>query len=416
MNKKAAPVGIAGPTQSSARVESLDVLRGFALLGILMVNIQSFAMPGTAYLNPTAFGNWEGFNYAAWLLVHLFFDSKMMTLFSLLFGAGIVLISSRIEKAQRSPWGIHYRRMFWLLLFGLVHAYLIWYGDILVCYAISGAVVFWLRRWNPKWQLVCGLLMIAVSSFIFLGFGWLISFADAETMKHMAANWNPSSAEIQQEIESYREGYLELLKKRVPIALMMQTFLFAIWGFWRAGGLMLVGMALYRWDVLSAQRSQAFYVRGLGISLSLGLSLAIFGVMENHAHDWGVGFSKFFGSQYLYWSSLSTSFGYLCLVMLACQKQWLGWLGAALQAIGQTALTNYIFQSLICTFLFYGHGLGWFGGVSRTGQLGVVLAIWAIQLTLSPLWLRYFRFGPLEWLWRSLSYWKVQPLTRETIQ
>ncbi len=203
-----------GPVAETARIEAIDVLRGFALLGILVMNIQGFAMPQAAYFNPTAYGDLEGANLYVWLAGRMLADQKFMAIFSMLFGAGIVLMAERSEGSGGAR--LHYRRMGYLLVIGLLHAHLLWHGDILVTYAVCGMAV-------------------------------------------------------------------------------------------------------------------------------------------------------------------------------------------------------YLLQSVLCTTLFYGHGLGWFGSVDRLGQVGLVAGVWAVQLLASPLWLRRFRFGPAEWAWRSLAYATRQPLKRTPV-
>ena len=140
------------------RIQSIDVLRGFALLGILVMNVQSFAMIDSAYKIPTTYGDFQGVNYCVWLLSHLFADQKFMTIFSMLFGAGIVLMSRRREKTGLRPAAVHYRRMGVLLLFGLLHAYLLWYGDILVTYALCGMPAFLFRKVRPRRVILLGIL------------------------------------------------------------------------------------------------------------------------------------------------------------------------------------------------------------------------------------------------------------------
>ena len=138
------------PVDQTERINSLDVLRGFALLGILVMNIQAFSMVGAAYMNPTAYGDLTGANYWVWYVSHLLFDQKFMALFSALFGAGIVLMWRRAEAKSRRATGLHYRRTFWLMVFGFVHAYGVWAGDILFVYSLCGLWVFWLKRRSPR--------------------------------------------------------------------------------------------------------------------------------------------------------------------------------------------------------------------------------------------------------------------------
>ena len=165
-------IGYYGPVTQSDRIVPIDVLRGFAVLGILVMNIQAFSMIGAAYFNPTAYGNFQGLNYAVWLISHLLADSKFMTIFSLLFGAGIVLMSERMESTGRKPTPVHYRRMVILLIIGIAHAYLLWDGDVLYAYAMCGILVFLFRRLKPTTLIVFGLVVIAIGSLLALFSQW----------------------------------------------------------------------------------------------------------------------------------------------------------------------------------------------------------------------------------------------------
>ena len=199
---------------------------------------------------------------------------------------------------------------------------------------------------------------------------------------------------------------------RVPAALEFQLFIFFIWGAWRAGGLMLVGMALYKLGVFSAKLSARSYALMIGVGLLVGLPVVALGVLLHFQAGWSVEYSFFQGQQPNYWGSLLVSLGYVSLVMLWCKRSQGDRLQRSLAAVGQMALSNYLLHTVICTLLFYGHGLGLFGQVSRVGQAAVVVAIWLLQLVISPIWLRHYRFGPLEWVWRCLTYWKLQPFRR----
>lgn len=399
------------PTRAGERIVALDVLRGFALMGILLMNIQFFAMPMAAYFNPSAYGDLQGANYGVWALSHVFADQKFMTIFSILFGAGVVLFTTRVEGRGRSALGLHYRRSFWLLVIGLCHAYLLWAGDILVAYALCAFLVYWFRKVRPSRQLAIGLLLIAVPSLIMLAGYVSIEQWPEEAVADFMADWRPSEAQIDAELAAYRGGWLSQMDMRVPQSLEMQTFAFFFWSLWRASGLMLVGMALFTWGVLTAERSTRFYARLAAIGLLLGIPLVAYGVLRNTAGGWELAYSRFGpGFQLNYWGSLLISSAYIALVMLFCLWGGLPRLRLALAAVGRTALTNYLLQTILATAVFYGSGLGLFGSVERTGQLLIVLLIWAAQLVISPLWLRYFRYGPFEWLWRSLTYWRPQPM------
>ena len=156
------------PVLPTARIKALDVLRGFAVLGILIMNIQSFAMIETAYINPAAFGDLTGLNKIVWIVSHILADQKFMTIFSILFGAGILMISDKAEQKNLKSAGLHYRRIFWLLIIGLIHAYLLWHGDILVTYALCAFWVFLFRKLSPIKLIIIGLLLVSVASFIYL--------------------------------------------------------------------------------------------------------------------------------------------------------------------------------------------------------------------------------------------------------
>jgi uncharacterized protein len=397
------------PVAPGERLATLDVLRGVALLGILVINIQSFAMVEAAYLNPTAYGDLTGLNRWVWIVSHVIGDMKFMTLFSVLFGAGIVLVTTRAEKSGRSAAWLHYRRTFWLLVIGLMHAYLLWYGDILVAYALCAVPAFLFRRVRPTRLLLVGLLILAVPSLLTVLFGWMTQ-ASPQAAAESMGTWRPGAEEIANEIAAYRGGWLEQMAFRVPAALLMQSLVFLITIGWRAGGLMLVGMALFKWGVLSGQRSTGFYQRTLALGYGVGLPVVAWGVVGNFRAGWVMEYSMFAGTQPNYWGSLLVALGHLSAVVLITRAAVAPALTARLAAIGRTALSNYLLQSVLCTALFYGHGLGLFGRVERSGQVLVVLAVWVVQLVVSPLWLRYFRFGPAEWLWRSLTYMKRQPM------
>lgn len=396
----------AGPTASAARLASLDVLRGFALLGILVMNIQAFSMPAAAYLNPTAFGDLSGLNLAVWAVSHWLANQKFVTLFSILFGAGICLFADRIEARGGRPAGVHYRRMGWLLAFGLAHAYLLWYGDILVPYAVCGGLVYLARRRRPRTLLAAGLSAFSVASALSVLSAVALS---SPTVPEAAAReiereWAPEAAALDAEIVAYRGGWNDQQPWRAEQALEVQLFMLPFALVWSCGGAMLLGMALYRSGVLSAARSDRFYRRLAASGLAGGSALVGVGIWWNFAGGWSWERSMFFGSQFNAWGSLAMALGYLGLVMLAVRRRLLSGFQARLAAVGRLAFTNYIFQTVICTTIFYGHGLGWFGGVERAWQLALAAGVVALQLWLSPLWLRRFAYGPLEWTWRALTY------------
>jgi len=400
------------PTAPTERIMALDALRGFAVLGILIMNIQSYSMIQAAYINPTAYGDLTGINRWVSVLSHLFADGKFMAIFSILFGAGVVLMTSRVEAKGRGSASLHYRRTFWLIVIGMIHAYLLWYGDILTAYGVCALLIFLFRKVSPKWLLVIGLISVSVSSLIYLFFGVSLPYWPAEGYQNVLQAWKPTAEIVSQEISSYQGSWLEQMTPRAPAALMFQTFLFAIWVGWRAGGLMLVGMALFKWGLLTAQRSKRFYSTLAGIGFGLGLPLVIYGMARNYQASWSFDYSMFIGNQFNYWGSILIALGYIGVIMLICKSTYLRRISARFAAVGRMALTNYLMQTIICTTIFYGHGLGLFGQIERSGQILIVFGVWVFQLWASPIWLRYFRFGPAEWIWRFLTYSRLQPVRR----
>jgi len=294
----------------------------------------------------------------------------------------------------------------------MIHAYVFWYGDILVAYGLCGLVVFLLRKLSPKRLLGLGIVALAVGSLIFIFFGWSIPYWPQENYQQSLQHWMPSQESIQAEIAAYRGGWLEQMSHRVPATMVMQTFLFLTFMSWRCGGLMLIGMALFKWGALAAQRSKRFYWIMMGTGLGVGAPLVIYGILRDFAAGWSYDYSMFLGSQFNYWGSIPMALGYVAIVMLICKSGLWEKLVRRSAAVGRMALTNYLVQTIICTTIFYGHGLGLFGRVERPGQMAIVVGIWILQLVISPLWLRSFQFGPGEWLWRTLTYLKVQPVRR----
>jgi uncharacterized protein len=407
-----------GAVPEADRIQSIDVLRGFALLGILVMNIQSFSMIMAAYENPTAYGNLEGANYWVWFCSHVLADQKFMTIFSMLFGAGIVLMTSRQEEAEGRSAAVHYRRMGVLALFGLLHAYLFWLGDILFSYALAGMLAYLLRKLRPLTLIVLGFVSLLVPALLMVIGGFLVLWLQSlpaeqqgEMTRHISLEWRPSPERVAAEVSAYQEGWVAEFKQRWVSALLMQTVIFLFGTLWRSGGLMLVGMGLFKRGVFSARRSKKFYVILIAVALGVGVPIELLGVHVNQQRGWDVQ-AQLLNGQFNYWASILISLGWVGVIMLWCRQPRPGLLRRALAAVGQMALTNYLLHTLICTTIFYGHGFGYFGQVERVGQIEIVFAIWAFQLILSPIWLHFFRFGPAEWLWRGLTYMRFPPLLR----
>ncbi len=399
---------ILSPTAPAERILSIDVLRGFAVLGILIMNIQSFSMIGSAYINPMSYGDMTGINKWVWIVSHFLASEKFMSIFSMLFGAGIILFYERAVSKGLKAGSLHYRRNLWLLIFGLIHAYLLWYGDILVAYSLCGFLVYLFRKVKPKNLLMIGFIFFIIPVFIQLFFGMSIKYWPQEVYDENMQTWLPTADVIQQEIEALRGTWLTQMEQRSSDALFMQTFLFFYQVIWRVVSMMLLGMALYKWGVLSANRSRKFYSRMLFIGLILGYALVAIGVNKNFLADWSMDYSMFIGNQFNYFGSVGVAIGYIGLIMLICKSDFFAGFKRVFSAVGKMAFTNYILMSLICTFIFYGYGLGLYGQIERSFQTLIVAAIWILIIIISPLWLKYYSYGPLEWLWRGLTYLKFQ--------
>ncbi|MFC2104699.1 DUF418 domain-containing protein [Bacteroidota bacterium] len=342
----------ASPTTKAERIISLDILRGFAILGILIMNIQSFSMISAAYFNPTAYGDFTGINKIVWIISHLVADSKFMTIFSILFGAGTLLFIERLKAKGVKSLNIHYRRAIWLIIIGLLHAYLLWYGDILTAYAVSSLWIVLLRKKKPKTLFIVGFIIISIASIFYL-FSWFsIPYMPEESRLELMKGWLPSAEVISREINIYTGSYFGQMEIRIPESIKMQTFVYLFYVGWRASGLMLIGMGLYKLGVLSAQKSKRYYVKMAVIGLVLGYLIVGFGIYKHFLHNFSMEYSFFLGSQLNYWGSILVSLGYIGLIMLLIKSFKKGWLANSLQAVGQTALSNYLIQTIICTTIF----------------------------------------------------------------
>jgi uncharacterized protein len=394
------------PVLESDRISSIDLLRGVAVLGILIMNIQHFSMPTAAYINPSAYGDLSGVNRWVWILSHLLASGKFMSMFSMLFGAGVLLFTHRAEQKGLNSATLHFRRMGWLLLFGMMHGFLLWTGDILVTYSLCGMLLFLFRNLRPDRLLGIALAFFLVPILINIFIAWSMPYWPPEAVQSTLDSWMPGTQLIQHQLDVYRSGWLEQMEIRVPETIFMQTGLFLMGTFWRVMAMMLLGMALYKWGVLSAECSSSVYIKMTITGLAMGLLLSITGILLNFKNEWTMEYSMFMGVQFNYLGSVGTSLGYVGLLMLISQAPRFNGCKKKISAVGRMAFSNYILMTLLCTSLFYGHGLGLYGYLERKYQVLVVLVIWALMLVMSPLVLKRFQQGPLEWIWRALTYRK----------
>lgn len=333
-----------------------------------------------------------------------------MTLFSVLFGAGVALMSEKAISMGRRPAALHYRRMFFLLLIGLAHAYLFWFGDILTIYALCGMVVYFFRRWRPSTLFAVGGFALLIPSALFLLMDLAVIVTPKDVLPTFEQVWSPGPEAIAWQLEIYRGDYWGQMEHRVPTSLQMQSIILVMWFGWRVGGLMLIGMALFKWGVITGKKSSMAYWSLLVVGAFTGLVLELSGMFYQINNGWAT--KTMMGGLHLnYWASMFMASAYMAGVMLMGQAGCFPKVQSALGSVGRMAFTNYLAQTVICTTIFYGHGLGLFGRVERWGQLLIVLVIWAVQIGWSVWWLNRFQMGPLEWLWRCVTYLKV-PRTR----
>lgn len=385
---------------ASQRIHAIDVLRGVAVLGILLMNIQSFAMPASAYSYPWSWGDMSGSNAAVYYACHVLADGKFITIFAMLFGAGILLQQA---KYADSPLGtkIHYRRMFGLLAFGLFHAYFIWYGDILFTYAVLGMIVFLLRRAPVNVQLILAGLLFAAGITLNVVIGLALRYVDFHTAATVALEFNPAHETQLAEIAAYRGSFGQQFSERFVVALLSQSYILVTFCLPIVTGLMLMGMALLRTGFFYFAWRRRTYVVLATIGTLIGWAMSGAGLImdERTGRDPILSVEVWHYLNIL--GTLPAALGYSSIVLLAVNG---GWRLAPLAAVGRTAFSCYLLQSVLCTLIFYGHGLGAFGKVNRVGQLAIVVGVWVVIVTFAWFWTRRFRYGPAEWVWRGLTY------------
>jgi uncharacterized protein len=418
------------PVAGGERISSVDVLRGFAVLGILLINITDFGFPWNGNRDLASAAGSADPNLAVWVIVSVLFEGKMRATFSMLFGAGIVLFTTRAEARQGGPGSaaLFYRRLLWLLAFGFLHATFAWDGDILYEYAVGGALLYPWRHLPPRTLLLAGLLLLLTGAVIGIpskleteekrvaaaeanaaqAAGATLTARQRDAQEEWASEMRglkPNDTQIAKQVADHQAGYWFNFLRRLPHAGAGGAFSST----WDTAGMMLLGMGLLKLGVFSAARGRRFY-------LALMLLGYTGGLLINGYTAYRTIESKFEPIN-MWWNvatydagRLTMTLGHVGLILLVFQAGRLRWLTSRLAAVGQMALSNYLMQSLICTTLFYGHGFGLYGKLERYQLYFVVLGVWTFQLLLSPLWLRYYRFGPMEWLWRSLTYRTLQPL------
>lgn len=392
-------------------------------MGILLMNIVSFGLPGRAYGDPNFYGGASGANWWAWALAYVLADGKMRGLFTLLFGASMVIVAEGADRRDGSAARVHFNRMAILFLIGLVHAYFIWAGDILVLYAACGSVAFIAWRLRAARLLAMGGVLLAVGLLWgvhgYLEASWIIdaaskpgaSAAVLDEAQRMVTSLVPSGITVEKYLAGYGGDWSSVMSIRREQAYTLETQWFpSILS--ETLALMFIGMALLKNGFLKGEWESRRYVQiaviGLGVALPLHVPLV-----------WLLERSAFSPVELVLTKAVSLqllrpflSVAYAALVILAIKAGRARWVIARLQAVGQMALSNYLGTSLVCTTIFYGAGLGLYGKLDRWQLYGVVLVVWATMAWWSLPWLARYRQGPAEWAWRCLSRRRWEPIRR----
>lgn len=423
------------PVSAAERIRSLDTLRGVAVLGILLMNIVGFGFYPAVYSDPTLQGGAQGLNLWVYMFNLFLVDGKMRGLFTLLFGAGVVLFTVRWESrgAGVEVADLYCRRMLWLALFGIAHAFLLWWGEILFPYALMGLILFPFRRlsvkaliWIPS---VMTLLMFAGMVFDAYDTGKTKAKAEqaqalkktgtklTEEQEKALASWDeklkqmkPDAAALRKNHELNTKNPWTMIQVRAEMAMYFHRTPVYSPLYWDFLLMMFLGMAFVKSGVLTAERSTGFYWKLAaagyipGFTLE-GVQLAILlrGWFDIPSMTWATAFQEV--------GRIGVCLGHMSVFLLFFKYGVLTRLKSVLAAVGQMALTNYLMQSAFCTLVF--NFLKLHGQLERYQLYWVAGGIWVAELVWSPLWLRRFRFGPAEWCWRSLTYWKRQKMRVE---
>lgn len=454
MQKKRLPV-----TAPDIRIVQIDVLRGIAVLGIYWINVVIFAFPHGAYAWPDLLGQADKANVAHWLFSELFVEGSMRGLFSMLFGASALIFLS--EAKLDNPNGLEvvdrfFRRNLLLIGFGLIHAYILlaqW--DLLYAYGLFGMFLFPLRKLRAKTLLIAGIALLAMGDAYTYVNGIVSSqqteaavqqplerqFAQAQVAPTDSINdaindalgeagnevGNEQTVELtsdaarestiaamEQDVEIYLSDYLTIFFYQVPLVAEQQSTEMYYDHVFDIGGMMLVGMALMKFGILNG-----------GVSLRTLLLLAMSGYLiggtlrgAESFQSWFHGFEADARDPWLLMpynmGRLAMTLGHVGALGFLMKTGWMNPVSGYLASVGRLALTNYVGQTVISCLFFFGFGLGFYAHLERYQLVYVCLAVWAFQIVASNIYLKYYRIGPLEWVWRSLIYGKIQPLSRET--
>ncbi len=404
----------ARPVAPDERVVFWDVLRGFAVLGILLANMPFMSLAASlADMSQRDSGATLADSLARWA-VFFVADTKFVTIFSLLFGAGLGFMSERARQRGQPLAALYSRRLLVLLLFGVAHGLLLWFGDILTSYALLGFAALLFRKRTPRTLVRWAVPLLVVGLLLW---GGLMAFDPDDwvdrrkgpdgTLLSVEATLAARTAELRDVFSS--GDFARMLPERAKIYAQSQMIVLLLFGT-RTLALFLLGMALVKVGWFTRPEEQhARFRRWAILGLSIGVPLhAIAALGQAEFHDsaaWRVT-----STATLYCGGLAQAFAYTGIVALWSLSERLTGLRARLAAVGRMAFTNYIAHSAITAVIFNYAGL--FDRLSRAAGLGLVVAIFAAQLAWSPWWLARFHMGPLEWVWRALTYRTRTPFRR----
>jgi uncharacterized protein len=423
----------AAPLRLNRRLPALDYLRGFALLGILMMNIDDFAGPEGMWDIPVdmpkaAFTGWHAhLDIALVILRWLLGEGRMRSLFSILFGAGVVLLTVRLEHRRpgKSSADIYYRRNLWLLFFGLCHGFLIWWGDILVDYAVIALTLLYpLRRLHARTLLMVGMaLWLAGGTFgsthAMHTMNMLVAAPaqltppdrnlDSLPIAERALQQEEYEANVVSEMVEGKQDYLKGWKARIAGECFLLRLKFGSLWILEWLGAMVTGMGLYKSGFLTNQRPRREYAWIALVCYAVSVPITLTGLWHVFHADFRVAsFDTWMALPYsttVAAGTLANTSVILLLLRSGRFKHLFGWVAA----VGRTAFSNYILTSVLLKTVFSWGPWKLYGELEFYQWACIVVAVWALNLCLSASWLHAFAFGPMEWLWRSLTYWKLQP-------
>jgi uncharacterized protein len=403
-----APAARPAPVEPKARIQALDLIRGLAILGILAVNADGFAAPMSAYGSAELwpFPN-EGASAIARWVMEAFFHEKFITLFSMLFGVSLFLVGGERKDRVRGP--LVWRRVGWLFVIAMIHGFVIWWGDVLSLYATTALIMLWCRSWKPRTLMIVGSVLFILMGSLQLAPAAL-NFAPAETRAEVLAQMIPGPEKIAEQKATVARQIAEAgSSAAAAAALNVRSYLrlmtFELFYIPQTLGLMMIGLSLFKTGFLAGRSSSLRY----GVVVGIGaVSLAIVAWLTWQEDIADVMILGSGGVTTLLTPLISLAYASGLILMWRAGAQWLAPLGRA----GQMAFTNYLTQSIIMTSIFYGGRGGLMGEVDRPGLWAIVVALWIVQLIWSTLWLSRFQMGPLEWVWRSLTYGRFVPIRK----